>query len=234
MANFSNAIVDSINKIASSKKLASWKTNYLSRAGKLVLINSTLNSIPAYYLQNQTLPVTSTEELDKICNDFLWGEKDAKKKIHLVGKTATFLPKDLGGLGIRAHKDLSIIYMARLGWKMSQGPPNLAQDCIRSKYIQNDKVTTFKNGSKTWKNIGVGWDLLQQNKFWQIGDGKDISFWDDNWLGIGSIRSLIYGPLNRGDHFGPARFWAGFWAEFFGPPRSGRFLFLFLGGLWAS
>lgn len=137
--------------------------------------------------------------MDRICNDFLWGEKDAKKKIHLVGKTATFLPKDLGGLGIRAHKDLSIIYMARLGWKMSQGPPNLAQDCIRSKYIQNDKVTTFNNGSKTWKNIGVGWDLLQQNKVWQIGDGKDISFWEDNWLGIGSIRSLLCGPLKHNE-----------------------------------
>lgn len=144
-------IVDKVRK-----KLALWKTNYLSRVGKLVLINSTLNSIPTYYLQYQTLPATTIVDLDRMCNDFLWGEKDAKKKIHLVGKDSTFLPKDQGGLGIRAHKDLSTIYMARLGWKMSHGPENLAQDCIRSKYIQNNRVIPFKNCSKIWKNIGLG------------------------------------------------------------------------------
>ncbi|KMS98557.1 hypothetical protein BVRB_4g092460 [Beta vulgaris subsp. vulgaris] len=40
-----------------------------------------------------------------------------------------------------------------------------------------------------------GWNLLNDNKIWPIGDGKDISFWEDNWLGIGAFRSLILGPL---------------------------------------
>ena len=100
--------------------------------GKLVLINSTLNSIPAYYLQSQYFPATTLKDLDHTCNDFLWGEKDSKKKIHLVGKDSTFLPKDQGGLGIRVHDDRTI-YMARLWWKMSQSLANLTQDCIISK-----------------------------------------------------------------------------------------------------
>lgn len=87
--------------------------------------------------------------------------------------------------------------MARLSWKLSQGPNNLAQDCVSSKYIHRDKAIPFKNRSKIWKCLGLGWDLLYDNKLWQIGDGKQISVWEDNWLGIGSLRSLIEGPLKN-------------------------------------
>lgn len=133
-------IVDKVRKT-----LALWKSNYLSRADKLVFINSTPNSIPAYYLQYQTLPSATVVDLDRTCNDFLWGEKDSKKKIHLVGKDSTFLPKDQWGLGIRAHADLRTIYMARLGGEMSHGSENLSQEYIMSKYIKENRVTLFKN-----------------------------------------------------------------------------------------
>ena len=43
----------------------------------------------------------------------------------------------------------------------------------------------------------MGWDLLNNNKLWVIGNGKEISVWEDNWLGIGNIRSLIQGPLTH-------------------------------------
>ena len=181
------------------RKLSLWKSNYLSRAGKLTLIKSTLNSMPAYYLQSQTFPVASIKELDQTCNDFLWGETNSQKRIHLIGKDSTFLPKSQGGLGIRSHFDLSTIYMARLGWKISHGPKNLAQECIDSKYVLNNRVIPFKHGSKIWKSIGMGWDLLNDNKVWVIGNGSQISVWEDNWLGIGSIRSLIEGPLTHSE-----------------------------------
>lgn len=73
------------------KRLANWKTHFLSKAGRIVLIESTLNSIPLYLLPKATL-----NELDQICNNFLWGGK----KMHLVGKDHTFLPKEKGGLGL--------------------------------------------------------------------------------------------------------------------------------------
>lgn len=155
--------------------------------------------MPAYYLQTQTLPVEKLNELDQTCNNFLWGYKDSKKIIHLIGKEFTFLPKSQGGLGIISHHDLSTIYMARLWWKMSQGPSNLAQECIQSKYVLENRVIPFKNSSKIWKSIGIGWPLLNENKVWVIGNGNQISLWEDNCLGIGSLRSLIHGPLMQGE-----------------------------------
>ncbi|KAL2924574.1 hypothetical protein RDABS01_033448 [Bienertia sinuspersici] len=64
---------------------------------------------------------------------------------------------------------------------MAKGNPNLAQKCIWSKYIKNNLVIQFSKGSHIWKGIGKG----------------DVSIWFDNWLGCGTLRSLVYGPLNK-------------------------------------
>ena len=103
-------------------KLAKWKTRFLSKAGRLCLIKSTLSTIPAYYMQATLLPSATLKELDSVCNNFLWGGTNEKKKIHLVGKDHTFQPRNRGGLGIREQEKMNRAYMAKLGWKVSQAP----------------------------------------------------------------------------------------------------------------
>lgn len=180
-------------------RLSTWKTKFLSEAGRLCLITSTLSTIPAYYMQASLLPASTLRDLDSTCNNFLWGDTIEGRKIHLVGKDQICIPKNRGGLGIRAHKQMNIAYMAKLGWKMAQAPPNLAQECIRSKYIHESHAIKFKNGSNLWKNIGMGWALLQENSTWTLGKGTCINLWEDNWLTVGSLRSLIQGPLREGE-----------------------------------
>ena len=60
-------------------KLANWKTKYLSRAGRLCLISSTLSTISAYYMQAMALPAATLEDLDRVCNNFLWGGRREPK-----------------------------------------------------------------------------------------------------------------------------------------------------------
>ena len=182
-------------------RLAKWKTSFLSKAGRLCLINSTLSSIPAYYMQAACLPAQTIKDLDQICNNFMWGASDqGRKGIHLVQKEITFTPKELGGLGIRDQGKMNKAYMAKLGWKMSQDAENLAQKCIKPKYFHKDHVTRFANGSAMWKNIGKGWDLLQKHCNWNVGDGRTINVWEDNWLGIGPIRHFVEGPIGQDEH----------------------------------
>lgn len=134
------------------RKLGMWKSKFLNKAGRLCLIQSTLSTIPAYYMQASFFPASIHKELDRISNDVLWGDK----KIHLVGKEKTFDPKECGGLGIRNQKLMNLTYLTKLGWKVSQAPQKLAQDRIQSKYIHKDFATKFENGSVLWKNIGKG------------------------------------------------------------------------------
>ena len=179
------------------KKLANWKTKFLSRAGRLCLITSTLATIPAYYMQATFLPATTLQDLDRVCNNFLWGGQDGENKIHLVGKEKTFTPKEHGGLGIRNQTLMNKAYMAKLGWKLSQGPDNLAQKCITSKYVHKNYVTSFRKGSPVWQSVGKGWELLANNSQWILRNGESINFWGDDWLGIGPIREACEGPLNK-------------------------------------
>ena len=34
-------------------------------------------------------------------------------------------------------------------------------------------------------------ELIQQGMVWIVGDGKDISFWFDNWIGKNSLCDLL-------------------------------------------
>ena len=188
-------IVDKVKK-----RLASWKANFLSRAGRLVLISSTLNTIPYCYMQANFLPIATLEDLDKTCNNFLWREKEGKQRMHLVAKDNTFLPKFKGGLGIREHKTLNKIHMAKLGWRMCHGTPNLAKEYIHSKYVRDNAITKFQHGSQIWQSIGKGWEILEASCSWNLGDGKMAFFWNDNWIGSGSIRSLISGPVYKNEN----------------------------------
>lgn len=83
-------------------KLSSWKAKFLSKVGCLCLISSTISTIPAYYMQASMFLISIMKNLDSTCNNFLWGDSNESKKLHLVEREQTFIPKDRGGLGIRS------------------------------------------------------------------------------------------------------------------------------------
>lgn len=53
-------------------KLAMWKRRYLTKAGRLVLINSTPASLPIAMLSLFVMPISVGEELERITRNFLW------------------------------------------------------------------------------------------------------------------------------------------------------------------
>ncbi|KAL4653850.1 hypothetical protein ACB092_01G335600 [Castanea dentata] len=63
------------------RKLAGWKKLYLSKGGRLMLLKSTLSSLPTYFLSLFTIPTHVANKIEKLQRDFLWGDS----KIHLVG-----------------------------------------------------------------------------------------------------------------------------------------------------
>ena len=78
------------------QKLAGWK-KYLSKGGKLMLLKSTLSSLPTYFLSLFTIPTYVANRIEKLQRDFLWDNS----KTHLVGWDKVCAPIANGGLGIR-------------------------------------------------------------------------------------------------------------------------------------
>uniref|UniRef100_A0A1U7WLE7 Uncharacterized protein LOC104228609 n=1 Tax=Nicotiana sylvestris TaxID=4096 RepID=A0A1U7WLE7_NICSY len=54
------------------KKLSRWKSQYLSLGGRLVLINSVLDSLPTYMMSLFLIPAGILQRLDKLRRSFLW------------------------------------------------------------------------------------------------------------------------------------------------------------------
>ena len=81
------------------RKLAMWKKQYLSKGGRLTLIKSTLSNLPIYFMSLFVIPRKVRLRLEKIQREFLWGDMEERRKIHLVRWEV--ICKDIrhGGLG---------------------------------------------------------------------------------------------------------------------------------------
>lgn len=66
------------------KKLARWKTQYLSRGGRTILIKSILDSLPTYVMSPFPIPSKVVKILDGLIRNFLWKKGKEEKGYHLV------------------------------------------------------------------------------------------------------------------------------------------------------
>lgn len=95
-----------------NKRLAGWAANFLSIAGRLVLLNSILSSLPMHYMSVLALPAWVLLKIDRIRKRFLWkGASEQAKGYHLVDWETVCKPKSVGGLGIL---DMNIFNQALL------------------------------------------------------------------------------------------------------------------------
>ncbi|XP_074320432.1 uncharacterized protein LOC141657179 [Silene latifolia] len=184
-----NFILDNIKS-----KLASWKSKFLSRAGRICLIKSTINAIPNHAMQCIRLPSSILRDIDKTTRSFLWSSQSANK-LHLANWDLVTLPLSLGGLGIKAAEPLNDALSTKLCSKVLLNNSSSAAKTIHSKYCTPSRHS-FSRGSHIWKNIGRGWNILKDHLLWSIGDGSTISLWDDPWLDLGPLRTLVLGPLS--------------------------------------
>jgi len=87
--------------VKTEKKLARWSAQYLSVGGRLILINSVLDSLPTYVMSLFPIPAKVVKKLDKLRRNFLWKSNKEGKGYNLVNWKNVLLSKERGGLGIR-------------------------------------------------------------------------------------------------------------------------------------
>lgn len=55
-------------------KLAIWKANSLSMAGRLTLAKSVIDSVPLYPMQVSQIPLSVCREVERLQCNFIWGK----------------------------------------------------------------------------------------------------------------------------------------------------------------
>lgn len=156
-------------------KLAGWKTKFLSKAGRLVLIKVVHTALPLYTMQCCALPKATTEALDKLSRDFLWGSSPNHRKLHLVGWNDISRPKHIGGLGIRSATDCNITALANSAWRLLQSKNSPWASMLYAKYLHSRSPGCFRSSdSFIWRSLGKGWNLLSKGLRWVPQNGKSI------------------------------------------------------------
>ena len=95
-------------------RLAGWKAYLLSFASILVLTQATISTIPNHVMQCNSLPPKITQNIDKLCLNFLWSLTEEKKKLHLISWKKITKPKNEGGLGLQADREKNVEFLAKL------------------------------------------------------------------------------------------------------------------------
>ena len=109
------AYLDLLTKL--NKRLAGWEARFLSIAGRLVLLNSILSSLPIYYMSVLKLPQWVLSEIDKIRRRFLWhGAADQVNGYSLANWDMVCQPKSNGGLGILDLKIFNYALLLKWHW----------------------------------------------------------------------------------------------------------------------
>lgn len=140
-------------------KLAGWRMKSHSRAGRDVLIQYGITSIPAYAMQSACLPCGPINALERLSKGFLWGDTVEKQCMHLVSWTKVCQGQQDGGLGIRNLGDMNTIALARLCWCMISEPQLLWSWVLLAIYGGLQDLQRLKPcpvASHTWRSIHKG------------------------------------------------------------------------------
>ncbi|XP_052112461.1 uncharacterized protein LOC127744218 [Arachis duranensis] len=183
-----------INKLHA--RLNSSKASSLSLAGRTTLVKSVLSSMPLYNMQSAILPASTCNTIDRICRNFIWGDTDQNKKIHLLNWKMICEPKHTGGLGIRHASLGNKAFMMKAGWGLIAKKDDLWAKVLRSKYgCGNDtmpRVERKRSNSNIWRGICASWENVERNCIWRVGDGTRIRFWDHHWApGAGRLSDSL-------------------------------------------
>ena len=170
------------------KKLASWKGKLLSLAGWATLLNSVISPIIASWMSNFSIPSYIIRRLDRMRRAFLWsGEDTTTNGKYLLNWNLVCRPKELGGMGItNLLVMLNRVLLSKWWWKLFNNSYGAWSSLVTATYQQHGPLTLNtsqpQQQSSLWKAIQMVKPLFQALVRFQLGNGLNVSFWNDSCL----------------------------------------------------
>ncbi|CAG7886739.1 unnamed protein product [Brassica rapa] len=100
------------------QRISSWTARHLSFSGKAPIASSVIYSIINFWAAVFPLPQGCLEELERMCNAFLWSGAPNSAKGAKVSWDSVCTPKESGGLGLKRLVGLNELYGVKLIWKL--------------------------------------------------------------------------------------------------------------------
>eukprot|EP00253_Pinus_taeda_P011000 PITA_11000 len=155
-------------------RLENWTFRSLNIAARLVLLKSTLQSIPIYPLSVMAVPKGVCNKMIEIYRKCLWEGPKQHKKWALCSWNRLTRPKEEGGLGIRDPANLNQVLVATLWWRWLQGGKDLWKEIWTLKYnmpLATEEIMRkdeMPRGSGIWELACQSRDIINKHAFWEI------------------------------------------------------------------
>ena len=167
------------------RKIAGWKGNLLSNAGREILIKAVAQATLTYTMSVFKLPDSLCKELNSMMGNFWWGQKGRERRMAWVSWEKLCKPKSNEGMGFRDFKALNLALLAKQGWRMLENPNALVHRVYKAKYFANESFLNAQVGrrpSYVWRSIMAAKDIIMKGSQWCIGNGQKVHIWEDRWI----------------------------------------------------
>ncbi|XP_042950231.1 uncharacterized protein LOC122282336 [Carya illinoinensis] len=167
------------------RRMCSWKSVFLSTAGKEILIKSVLQAIPSYTMSVFKLPCGLIKEIEALFSKFWWSHNKSVKGIHWKSWEKLGQVKTKGGLGFRSLASFNKALLSKQLWRLIQDPSSLVARVFKHKYYNSCNVLDSKvetSPSHIWRSIWSAMDVVKARSVWRVGNGESIKIWQDRWL----------------------------------------------------
>eukprot|EP00253_Pinus_taeda_P014847 PITA_14847 len=165
-------------------KIAHWSFKWLSRAGRLTLVNLVLQTMPVFWAALTWIPKGILHKIKRICCRFLWSGAKEDSVLPWVAWDKIARPKEWGGWGIKNLNDFSISLAAKSGWRIISSE-NLWTRVVKRKYIDPMPLDNWiRDPNKKGRNISIekiGHSSIW-GQAWKTGEDLDLDpVWWDEW-----------------------------------------------------
>lgn len=175
-------------------RIKGWAEQYLSQAGKEVLLKSIALAMPIYTMNCFKLPVSVCKEINSMLANFLWQKDGSRKGVHWGRWDDLSRHKSCGGLGFKDIHSFNLALLAKQGWRILTRPESLLARIYTAKYLRRGpflEVVVKRNASWGWRSIMAGRDVLKRGCRWRVGLNSKVQIWRDPWL----PRASTFRPL---------------------------------------
>jgi len=182
-------------------RLKAWKSNCLSRAGRLILIKSVLNSLPLYYLSLFKVPKKVANDIVRLQRKFLWCGSKEGRYMPLVNWEVVMKQKSEGGLGVGDIVSKNAALLLKWWWRFASEEDALWKTVVQA--IHNEKEGRIPDEKHSnipgpWQNVkrllndqgSASLQFLQQLRV-EVGNGEKTRFWEDPWMQDGVLKQVF-------------------------------------------
>lgn len=163
-------------------KLASWKVNCLSMAGRLTLGKYIILSMTMYSINIYNWPVATIKRVKRAYRNFIRSRCTSKRVLCVVSWNKVCQPLSKGGLGPRFLVHLNEATNLKLLWDIFNSNEGWAT-LLKNRIIRPYGLIRYHIFSTLCTSIKVEASTLFLNSCWCVGSNNNVKFWSDTWNG---------------------------------------------------